>query len=484
MTTQELWMILPIVIIGLSVLVTTITEITYNNINRTISISLLFILISFIASLNVWFGWTFTPSLELLFGNSISVDKFALFFYFLILLVTFFTLLISRSYLVEMKKDSGELIILLLLSISGMLVLVSARELITIYVALELSSLPLIALGAIRRGKFSAEVGIKFFILSSVATAVLLYGFVFLYGFTGTTHLDRIFYELVNIQNVEPALIFSIVAIIAGFGFKMAIVPWQSWIPDYYQGAPIPVVALLSVASKAAAFAIVIRIFYIAMQNSLFVEFWMNIFAIVSILSMSLGNLVALRQKSFLRLLGYSTIAQAGYMLIGLASFHSGNLGLNALLYYIAGYAFSNLTVFFVFMIINTKYKDDHLDNLKGLFFKSPLLSIFMIIGLLSLLGMPPTVGFMGKLFVFSAAIDSDLLWLAIVGGANTVIASFYYLRIIKKILFDQSENQTSYSVSKVNNIIYIFGSFGIIFLGIFPVLLFNLTKTAVKFLN
>ena len=277
MTTQELWMILPIVIIGLSVLVTTITEITYNNINRTISISLLFILISFIASLNVWFGWTFTPSLELLFGNSISVDKFALFFYFLILLVTFFTLLISRSYLVEMKKDSGELIILLLLSISGMLVLVSARELITIYVALELSSLPLIALGAIRRGKFSAEVGIKFFILSSVATAVLLYGFVFLYGFTGTTHLDRIFYELVNIQNVEPALIFSIVAIIAGFGFKMAIVPWQSWIPDYYQGAPIPVVALLSVASKAAAFAIVIRIFYIAMQNSLFVEFWMQL---------------------------------------------------------------------------------------------------------------------------------------------------------------------------------------------------------------
>ena len=481
MTNQELWMILPIVFVGISVLATILVEVTANNFNKTLYTSLFFLVLALLSSLNIWFEWTFVSSSEYLFGDTRSVDKFAVFFYFLIIFVTIFTFIVSRDYLLRIKHDRGELLILILLSLTGMMVLVSARELITIYVALELSSLPLIALGAIRRGKYSAEIGLKFFVLSSVSTAILIYGFVFLYGLVGSTHLSQIAIELKNTNIAEPALLFSIVAIIAGFGFKMALVPWQSWIPDFYQGAPIPVTAFLSVASKASAFAIVIRIFVITLDNSISVEFWVTVFSVVSVLSMSIGNFIALSQSNFLRLLGFSTIAQAGYMLIGIAAFTSNGLGVNGLLYYLAGYGFSNLTVFFVFLLINSKFDDDRIDNLNGLIHNSPFLAIFIILGLLSLLGMPPTVGFMGKLFVFSAAIDSGLIWLAIIGGINTVVGAYYYLRIIKKIIFDNSNSSENIPVNKTLYVTYSIGALGIIFLGVLPALLLNLTKSAIE---
>ena len=481
MTIQELLILSPIMFLALGALIAILLEITTRNVSHVIYVSIVFLILSFLASMNLWNGWTNTPIGSPILGESFSVDHFAIFFYFLIIPVGAATLLMMKTLLDKMDFDRGEMIILLLLSLTGMMALVSSRDLLAIYVSLELASLPLIALGAIRKNGYALEVGVKFLVMSSVSTATLLYGFIILYGLTGSTNLDQILYELKNMDSLTPALMFSIVAIIAGFGFKMSLVPWQSWVPDFYQGAPVIVVAFVSVASKAAAFAVVVRIFLLAMNHDGVTQYWIAIFAVISALTMIVGNLIALRQTSFKRLLGYSSISQAGYMLIGIASISTGSLGLVGLLYYLAGYAFTNLTVFFTYGAILSKSDNDEIYLLKGLLQKSPLIAVSMVIAFLSLIGMPATVGFMGKLFVFSSAVDSGILWLAILGGISTVVGAFYYLRVIKTIVFDTPESDPEFSINKVGVSIQLIGAIGILFFGIFPSFLIHLSKTAIE---
>jgi NADH-quinone oxidoreductase subunit N len=378
-----------------------------------------------------------------------------LFFHFLLLGITAGVIVASVKYVERLRGLEGEFLGLLLLSVTGMLILVSARELISIYVALELTALPAAALAAFRRDNFSLEAGLKFIILSAVSSAVLLYGIVFIYGYTGTTDLEAILLRLSQLpaNSNEPfgsyAVLFAVVMLVAGFAFKMAIVPWQMWVPDVYQGSPTPVAAFLSTASKASAFAVVIRIMYTAFGANELAQDWSGLFAALAVASMTFGNLLAISQSDIKRLLGYSTVAHAGYMLIGIAAVSanadSGSpiAGPQSTMYYLAGYAFTNLAVFFAVIAITNRTGTNQVSGMNGLSRRSPLLAALFSVGILSLLGMPPTVGFMSKAVVFSAAVNTGLLWLAVVGVVNTVISAFYYLRILRAVYFEDPEDDS-----------------------------------------
>ena len=404
-------------------------------------------------AVNLWFGWIGDTTSEPVVFGTYTADKFALFFQFLIIGATAAVLLASVPYLVQFKDSLGEFFTLLLIAAAGMMLLVGASELITIYVALETTALPAVALAAMRRDGFSIEAGAKFLILSALSTALLLFGLVFLYGYTGATRIDEIVARLstlpfeAGVPFGSLAVMLAVLMIVAGFGFKMAIAPWHMWVPDVYQGAPTPVAAFLSVASKASAFAVLMRLLYSMAGFEAIAEDWQILFAIIATASMTVGNLLALSQTNMKRLLAYSTIAQAGYIMVGFAavavtsSSDSATSGPQSVMYYVAGYAFTNLAVFLAFTAIIHRTGDDTIAGLAGLLKRSPVLAVLMVIGLLSLLGMPPTVGFMAKAVVFSTAVDQGLIWLAVVAVVNTVVAAYYYLRIAGLIIFGDSED-------------------------------------------
>ena len=378
-------------------------------------------------ALNLWFEWFGTSTSEAVVYGTFTADRFALFFQFLIIGATAIVLLASVPYLQQFKDSLGEFFTLLLIAAAGMMLLVGASELITIYVALETTALPAVALAALRRDGFSIEAGAKFLILSALSTALLLFGLVFLYGYTGATRIDEIVARMAALpfESGVPfgslAVMMAVLLIVAGFGFKMAIVPWHMWVPDVYQGAPTPVAAFLSVASKAAAFAVLMRLLYSFAEFEPIAKDWQILFALIATASMTVGNLMALSQTNVKRLLAYSTIAQAGYIMVGFAavsvasSSGSTAAGPQSIMYYLAGYAFTNLAVFLAFAAIVHRTGDDTISGLSGLLKRSPVLAILMVIGLLSLLGVPPTVGFMAKAVIFSTAVDQGLIWLAVV---------------------------------------------------------------------
>jgi len=416
----------------------------------------------------------------------------------------------STKYVERNVRYRGEFLTLLLLSSTGMMVLVSARELITIYVALELTSLPIAALAAIMRDERSSEAGLKFLVLSGISSAVLLYGMVFVYGYTGTTDLDEILREIGRIGAVtgQPfgsyALLFGIVAIVAGFAFKMAVVPFHMWVPDVYEGAPTPVTAFLSVASKAAAFAVVMRVLYSAFgsvtatpeaSNALaniavrLTHEWSGMLAVMAAASMLTGNLLALRQRNIKRMLAYSTIAHAGYILAGLAAVaantSSGNrvAGAESVLFYLGGYAATNLAAFFAVIAITNRTGSDLIERFAGMGRRAPVPALLLALGLVSLLGMPPTVGFMAKAFVFSAAVNSGLLWLAVLGAVNTAISAFYYLRVVRVMYLDEPETDARLSTDTPLVAVAGLAAVGIALFGVGPWLLMRFAQQAVDML-
>lgn len=464
MTVQDFWVLSPEIAMALLALVVISVDLVTRSMAKISTVAFIGLAAPLFLTMNLWFGWVGNPvDGSALFGT-VEADRFSLFFKFLLISVTAGTILASARYIASdrMKDYGGEFVSLVLLSVTGMMLLVSATELITIYVALELSALPVVALAAIHRTKQGIEAGTKFFVLSAISSAILLYGFAYLYGYTGSTNLDVIMSRLAVLPTEAGvpfgsyAVLLSVIMIVAGFGFKMAVVPWQMWVPDVYQGAPTPVAAFLSVASKAAAFAVIMRIMYTAFGNETLMQDWSGLFAILAAVTMTVGNTLALSQSNIKRLLGYSTIAQAGYILVGLASVSanqvgvtSANAGPQGALYYLAGYAFTNLAVFFAVIAITSRTGDDSIEGLNGMLKRSPLLAGLLIFGLLSLLGMPPTVGFMAKVVVFGAALNANLTWLAIIGVVNTVIAAYYYLRVIRAIVFEDPADDSTFSADK-----------------------------------
>ncbi|OLC32591.1 MAG: hypothetical protein AUH31_00260 [Armatimonadetes bacterium 13_1_40CM_64_14] len=361
-----------------------------------------------------------------LFGTY-AVDGFAVFFKLIAIVATVLVIL-SAMDAMGRQAFEGEFYVLLVFTAVGLMMMAASTDLILLALAIEYVSLTSYVLaGFLKANPKSNEAGIKYFLFGASASAVMFYGFSFVYGLAGTTNLAQIAVRLAGAP--APALYLALALMLAGFGFKISMVPFHQWTPDVYEGAPTPVAAFLSVGSKAAGFAVLVRVvvgtFDPARVN------WVLLIAVLSAVTMTVGNLLALPQRNIKRMLAYSSIAHAGFILIGVAAFQ-GNFGMPGLLIYLLGYTFTQLGAFFVATLIGTRLGTDEIPDYAGLAQRAPVSALLMAIFMLSLTGIPPTAVFFGKFYVLAAAIDNGLLWLAVVGIVNSVISLYYYVGVIR----------------------------------------------------
>lgn len=429
-----------------------------------------------------------------LFGTLV-VDKFSLFFKFLLAGIMAIVVLMSTEYVRRFDGLRAEYFALIMFSLAGMMLLASTLELVTIYIALELTALPLAALVALAGSSRSSEAGMKFLILSAVSSALLLYGMVWIYGFTGSTHLGEIATAILGGKDAtEPlggyAILLGVVLMIAGFGFKISTVPFHGWVPDVYEGAPTPITAFLSVASKAAGFAVILRVFYIAFPDSVVSIEWSAIFAVLAIMSMTLGNFVAIAQKGMKRMLAYSTIAHAGYIMVGLAAIAARDPGSGAadgptgVLFYLVGYAATNLAAFAAVIAISNRISSDRIADFAGMSRRSPWLAAALAFALISLTGVPPTVGFMVKLNIFSAAASSGLSWLVLAAALNSVISTYYYMRVVKTMYLSEPADERKVTADGPLQIALGLSTAALLFFGLYPTPLIRMATTAAEVLS
>src|SRR5437870_2549642 len=369
------------------------------------------------------------------FEGLLVVDDFSFFFEFLFVGIAAVIILASVD-LLEKSRFRAEYVALVLTSTVGMMLMASTVDLIAIFAALELEAIRFYVLVAFLKDGRSSEAALKYLLLGAVSTALTLYGMAYLFGLSGSTNLNDIAAFVAGADSgTRPALVLAAVFLAAGLGFKMAVVPFQMWVPDVYQGAATPVTAYLSVASKAAGFAVVIRIFVVALGQGLISSDWSNMFAAIAAISMTIGNVAALVQTDIKRMLGYSSIAQAGTFLIGLAAVAAQDpqllLGTSAVVFFLGTYAFTNLGAFIAIIAISSKIGSDEISDYCGVARRSPWLAAGLTACLISLTGIPPTAGFIAKVYVFNAAVEANLVWLAIVGVLNSVISAYYYLRVV-----------------------------------------------------
>lgn len=370
------------------------------------------------------------------FGGFLVADAYAAFFQMLFIFAAALVILASETFVDRLAEFETEFYGLVLLATVGFMLLASTAELITIYLSLEITSLSLAFLATwAKRDLKSSEAGLKFFVLSAISSAVLLYGLALLYGVSGGTTLARIAEVLAQ---PTPAALLAVTMLVAGFGFKIAAVPFQFWTPDVYEGAPTPVTAFLSVASKAAGFAILLRIFMLGLPG-IQVE-WTSLFAVLAALTMTVGNVLALVQSNIKRLLAYSSIAHVGYVLMGFAA--ATPAALSAVLFYLLAYAFMNLGAFVVVIAMGRYAPDDQIGSYAGLARRSPWLGLALAVSLLSLAGLPPLVGFFSKLYLFYAAVGADLYWLVLLAVLNSAVSLYYYVRPIHRMYLRDPESE------------------------------------------
>ena len=426
--------------------------------------------------------------------SALSVDRFALFFNFLIIGCVALVVLASTDYVQSVERFQGEYFGLILFAATGMMLLAAATELITIYVSLELTTLPLAALTAFLLNKNSSEAGMKFLIIGAISSALMLYGMALVFGFTGSTQLAEISAAVGQATGDTPfgnyALFVGIILMIAGFGFKLSAAPFQMWVPDVYEGGPVPVVGFLAVASKAAAFAVVLRVFFTGFFDVALD--WGILIAGLAAASMVIGNLVAVVQSNIRRLFGYSAIAHAGYILVGVAAgVKSGDgifkapefaaIGPDSVLFYLAAYAAANLTAFFAITMINSKINSDQISDYAGLSSRNPVLAIVLALSLLALIGVPPTGIFIAKLYIFTAAVDSGLVWLAIIGVINSAVSAYYYVRIIRIMFTQPATSEVKITGSPAPWLALGLAGAAMLFMGIAPGFVMEAAQEAVK---
>jgi NADH-quinone oxidoreductase subunit N len=380
------------------------------------------------------------PSIHAFFGMFI-VDQYAIFFDIVFLIIAAIMILSSHSYVGKYVKADGEFYTLMLFSVTGMMFMASTTELLSIYISLELTSIPLYVMaGLLRTGERSAEAAVKYVLLGSMSSAILLYGFALLYGLTGTTDLIGIANSIkAGVQNGNVLVLIASVLILAGFGFKISAVPFHMWAPDIYEGSPTPSTAFFSVGSKAAGFAAMLRVFITGGLGQVNLVSLVTIVSIIAVLTMTLGNLVAAVQTNVKRMMAYSSIAQAGYILVGFAASLSGQNsdGSSAVLFFILVYVLTNLGAFAGIIALANATGGEKIEDFRGLAKRAPLLSAGTALCLLSLSGIPPMAGFVSKVFIFSAAWSQGLSWLVVIALINTVISLVYYGRLVKVMYFD-----------------------------------------------
>ncbi|HPF44404.1 MAG TPA: NADH-quinone oxidoreductase subunit N [Syntrophomonadaceae bacterium] len=369
-----------------------------------------------------------------IFNGVYNVDLFGNFFKLLFLTAAVLVMLMSWKYSNRFHKKS-EFYALIIFATLGMMLMSAAGELITLYVGLELMTISFYILVAyLLTDKLSGEAGLKYLILGSLSSAILLFGISFVYALSGTITFESLPASLTN----QPALIAGLVLIIAGFAFKISVVPFHMWTPDIYQGAPTPITAYLSVASKAAGFAALARFFMTAVDPVDMVFDWTLLLAVLAAITILAGNLIALTQKDVKRLLAYSSIAQAGYILVGLVA--ANTYGLKGVLFYSMVYVFANVGAFAVAAAVENDTGKTGIEAFSGLSKRAPLLAAVMTICMLSLAGIPPMAGFAGKFYLFAGAIQSGYLWLAIIGLVMSMVSVYYYLGVAKAMYIGENE--------------------------------------------
>lgn len=375
------------------------------------------------------------PETELAFGGMIRSDLTAQVFSVMFILAAAVVSLMSMDF--DHLKQDGVYYALVDIAALGLGLMVLANDLIMLYVAMELTSITqYILVGYLRGTRRSSEAGLKYFVFGAVSSAVMLYGLSMLYGFTGQTNYSAVAAGVTSIDG--PAVLVSIMLIVVGFGFKIAAVPFHFWTPDVYEGAPTPITAYISVASKAAGFIVLVRFFSVIFPVPYQHSEWVNLIETLAIVTMTLGNVLAIPQRNIKRMLAYSSIAQAGYMLIGVAA--ASELGVSATIFYLGAYLMTNLAAFSIVILVTNKTGSDEIKDFAGLSRRSPYLAVAMMLALLSLAGIPPLAGFFAKFFVFQAAVGAGLIRLAIIGVLNAIVGLYYYLTIIKVMYVDRTE--------------------------------------------
>lgn len=413
-----------------------------------------------------------------LFYNMFVLDKLAVVLKFSMGVIGLFVFWYSRKYVFERMVYRSEYFVLCLFSVFGMMVLVSARSFLSIYLGIELLALPLYALITIvKEDAVGSEAAMKYFVMGALASGLLLYGISLLYGVTGSFDLHQIASHLAE-QGKEPhtALLFGLVFVLVGMAFKFGAVPFHMWLPDVYQGAPLSVTLFIGTLPKLAAFGFAIRL--LVDTFAAFSPHWQPLLVIISVLSLSIGNIVAIAQRNLKRMLGYSTIAHMGFLLMGLLA--GPQSGFSAALNYVLIYALMALGAFGLMTVLSHQgFEAENIDDFRGLGSRHPWLAFVMLMLMLSLTGIPPFAGFYAKLFVLDAVIQAGYTWLAVLAVLLTVVGAFYYLRIVRLMFFDVPQGVSPYQpVSRANVAVLSLNGLAILALGIFPSPLFNLCST------
>ena len=420
--------ILPELSIFISAVLLLIVGLFVKNIKLIINLAIITLIIAIIL--------VFVQPVQSAFNNSLTIDEFSKIAKTLILIGSLASIVMYHSSREDLNINLFEYPILILLATIGMMIMVSANDLIAIFIGLELQSLTLYVLAALNRNHLaSSESGLKYFLLGALSSGLLLFGLSYIYGFTGNTNLNLI---STTVTSGNIGLIIGIVFVCSGIAFKVSAVPFHMWTPDVYEGAPTPVTAFFALAPKVAAIALAVRFLIVGFGDIAFD--WQQIIIFLSIASMVFAAFAAIAQKNIKRLMAYSSIGHVGYALIGLVC--GTPQGISSLVIYLSIYLIMNIGVFS--FILSMKNKGEYYENisdLSGLYKTHPYYSVVITILMFSLAGIPPLAGFFGKFYIFIAAIESNLLLLAIVGILASVVGAFYYLRIIKVIYFDESKN-------------------------------------------
>ncbi len=426
-----------------------------------------------------------------LFEGMVAYDNFAVFFKALTALVTVVVILMSLRSADLSGRSQGEYYIFLLSVLLGMFLLASATDIVMLYLAIELVSIPSYLLAGYLKGEASStEASMKYVVYGATASGVMIYGFSLLYGLTGTTQLAGIGQALAAGKAAVPMVLASVMVTV-GFGYKIAAVSFHMWSPDVYEGAPTPVTAFLSVGPKAAGFGVLVRFFYTVfavpdgatgMWKTLPAVDWTLLFAVLSAVTMSVGNLVAINQKNVKRLLAYSSIAHAGYMLMGFVLLTP--VGLKAILFYLVVYLFMNLGAFYAVVVVANGTRSEDIDDFSGLGRRAPVAAIAFAVFLFSLTGIPPFSGFIGKLYLFAEVIDRGVYWLAVVAALNSVVSLYYYARIVKVMFLEEPKEVSELPVPALPRAMLVLLAIPTLALGIYWEPVARMAAASVKLLT
>jgi NADH-quinone oxidoreductase subunit N len=419
-------------------------------------------------------------------SGMVHVDAFSLYFTIIACLASGLVILASMEYMKARTRYRGEFYGLLLLATLAMTLMAASSNLIMIYLSIEFMSLTsYVLVGYFRDDPKSSEGGLKYFLFGAVTSSLMLYGMTLMYGATGTTDLGGIASALAGMQATMAPWRFvflpAILLMLAGFSFKMALVPFHQWSPDAYEGAPTPVATLLSVGPKAMGFSVLLRVLLTAVPHFQFD--WVAILMGISLVTMTLGNLTAMRQTNIKRMLAYSSIAQAGYILVGIVSIVPFTVGVHGVLLYLMAYLFTNGGVFIAVIAFSHVTNSDEIEDYTGLVRRAPALAAVMVVFFMSLAGLPPTAGFVGKLFVFGSAVQAGYYYLAIIGVLNSVISVAYYFNVVRRMFFLPPPTEERLSLPRFPMVAVLISVVMVLLIGLYPQPLIDLVSRSVTIL-